>query len=211
MPPPKRGSSSIFETKKSEGVFKYVVDLKGKGLGSLEVSDKDLMLLLCKGEITAFRKIYDRFVKRVFSMAYRFCRDYETSKDITQEVFLRLYQKRDLYKPDISFNTFFYRLTYNCILNYIRDHKIRSWKDDPAQMVLCSPITPDQATEANELLSNIERKLNQLPENQKMAFILHKIEGLKYEEIAEVMDININTVKSLIHRATLCILETKNG
>ncbi|MCX7958233.1 MAG: sigma-70 family RNA polymerase sigma factor, partial [Deltaproteobacteria bacterium] len=107
-------------------MFKYLADLKkDKGSESLKskLSDKDLMMSLIKGEPDAFRILYDRFVRRVFSMAYRFSRNYETSKDITQEVFLRLYQKKDLYKPEISFNTFFYRLTYNCILNYLRDHR----------------------------------------------------------------------------------------
>ncbi|MCX7958234.1 MAG: PAS domain S-box protein, partial [Deltaproteobacteria bacterium] len=57
---------------------------------------------------------------------------------------------------------------------------------------------------------NIEKRLDELPENQKTAFILNKIEGLSYEEVAGVMEINLNTVKSLIHRATMSIMEIKD-
>ncbi len=184
--------------------------LKGKGLDQSKTPDKELMLLFLRGDKEAFRILYERYFKRVFSMAYRFSRNYETSKDITQEVFLRLYQKRELYSPKISFNTFFYRLTYNCILNYLRDHRDRLTKDDLSPILFSSTTTPEHITGSNELLKKMNERLYQLPENQKTAFILNKIEGLSYNEIADVMNININTVKSLIHRATMSIMELKD-
>ncbi len=187
-----------------------MADLKGKGFDPLKMTDAEIMLRFREGEAAAFRVLYDRFVRRVFSMAYRFSRNYETARDITQEVFLRLYQKKDLYNPEISFNTFFYRLTYNCILNYIRDHRDTLSENEPTPVSFSSSVTPEQTAFANELLKNIEKRLDELPEKQKTAFILNKIEGLSYEETAQVMDTNINTVKSLIHRATISIMEIKD-
>lgn len=187
-----------------------MAELKDKDIAPLELSDKELMIRLNRGDVSAFKILYDRFVRRVFSMAYRFSRNYETSRDITQEVFLRLYQKRMLYKPEISFNTFFYKLTYNCILNYIRDHKDKLNLDDSTNYNFSTNSTPEQATIANELAKNIEKRLSELPHNQKTAFILNKIEGLSYEEVSEIMETNINTIKSLIHRATMSILEMKD-
>lgn len=187
-----------------------MTELKVKGSESLKPSDRELMLSFIKGDEIAFRILYDRFVRRVFSMAYRFSRNYETSRDITQEVFLRLYQKRELYKPEISFNTFFYRLTYNCILNYIRDHKNDISDTEATPISLSMPTTPEQVAEAHERFERIEKNLDRLPTNQKTAFILNKIEGLSYNEVAEIMGININTVKSLIHRATISVMEIKD-
>lgn len=191
-------------------MFKKLTSLEKEGLRYSDLSDKELMQMICKGDTEAFREIYNRYIRRVFSMAYRFSRDYEISKDISQEIFLRLYQKKALYKPEISFNTFFYRLTYNCILNYIRDHKGRFETGNIAEYKISSPATPEETASANEMLERIERRIDALPENQKMAFLLNKIEGLSYEEVAQVMDMNINTVKSLIHRASLNILELKD-
>ncbi|MGC8927235.1 MAG: RNA polymerase sigma factor [Myxococcota bacterium] len=174
------------------------------------LSDQELMLAFIKGDQQAFRVLYERFVRRVFSMAYRFSRDYETSKDITQEVFLRLYQKKNLYNPQISFNTFFYRLAYNCILNYIRDHQEERVNTDATPIALSTQTTPEQIAGAIETFERIEKRIDALPTSQKTAFILNKIEGLSYNEVAEIMDTNINTIKSLIHRATMSIIGIKD-
>jgi RNA polymerase sigma-70 factor (ECF subfamily) len=191
-------------------VFKILKDLRQKGLSDLQASDSELVERFIKGDENAFRVLYKRYVNRIFSMAYRFCRDYETSKDITQEVFLRLYQKKEKYSPEVSFNTFFYRLAYNCILNYIRDHRTPPVDEWTLHQISSKPPTPEENLSAIEMGKKIEKVLDELPEKQKTAFILNKIEGLSYNEIAEVMNINLNLVKSLIHRATLKILEVED-
>jgi RNA polymerase sigma-70 factor (ECF subfamily) len=191
-------------------VFKILKDLRQKGLSDLQASDSELVERFIKGDENAFRVLYKRYVNRIFSMAYRFCRDYETSKDITQEVFLRLYQKKEKYSPEVSFNTFFYRLAYNCILNYIRDHRTPPVDEWTLQQISSKPPTPEENLSTIEMGKKIEKVLDELPEKQKTAFILNKIEGLSYNEIAEVMNINLNLVKSLIHRATLKILEVED-
>lgn len=191
-------------------MFKVLKDLRQKGFDYLNLSDKELIDRFIRGDDKAFRFLYERYVNRIYSMAYRFCRNYETSKDITQEVFLRLYQKKERYNPVISFNTFFYRLAYNCILNYLRDHKEQPIDEWSMQQITTHPASPEENLFATESARRIEKIIDELPERQKTAFILNKIEGLSYNEIAEVMNLNLNVVKSLIHRATLKVLEVEN-
>lgn len=192
-------------------VFKTMLTLKDEDSDATRISDRDLMLSFKEGDNSSFRLIYNRYIKRIFSMAYRFTGNYEMSKDISQEVFLRLVEKKKLYKPEIHFNTFFYRLAYNCVLNYIRDHRDRIVIDNKGGRPLYSEPAAEEKYMAVELARQMESRLSSLPENQKMAFILNKIEGLRYSEVAEVMDLSIESVKTLVFRATHKVIEGRDG
>ena len=176
-------------------------------------SDNELMLAFQKGDESAFTILFDKHVKGVLNLLFRYVRDRFIAEDLSQEVFLRLYRYRDKYKPTAKFTTFLYTITTNLALNYIRDNKKRkmalfsalSANDTSTELSMQIPnpksYEPSFNLEQEEMQRLVLESLDKLPDNQKIAIHLSKYLDMSHEEIAGVMKITSPAVKSLLSRA----------
>ncbi|MFO7675838.1 MAG: sigma-70 family RNA polymerase sigma factor [bacterium] len=140
-----------------------------------------------------FERIYLEHRARVFSTAYRFVRNREDAEDVTQDVFIKVYRKMAEFRGDAALSTWVYRITVNTALDLLRRRKRR-------QAVSLDEVSEPSAGPSN-LKNLIESMIPTLPEGYRKVFVLHDIEGLKHNEIAEILGITEGASKSQLHRA----------
>lgn len=176
--------------------------------------DGPLVAAAQAGDVDAFDTLVRRHQDRVYNQAWRLLGDHDEASDLVQEVFIRVYRKIHLYRGDAAFSTWLYRVTHNLAKN--------RWKQRERQgrsrtISLDQPHTdadddrpldrPDEApspraqAEGREMLALLEEQLQGLGFEHRQILLLRFVENLSYEEIAEVLDTNLGTVKSRICRA----------
>ena len=173
--------------------------------------DAALMEALQGGDESAFETLVDRHRERVFRLACRYLGDPTAAEDLAQETFLRVYRARHSWRPEAKFSTWLYRVTANACLNELRARKARRAVEATApagpggEAVMESPDPsaedPGAAVLRGELARVVGDAVQGLPEDQRMAVLLSKYEGLSYRELAEAMDRSVPAVKSLLVRA----------
>lgn len=136
----------------------------------------------------------------------------EDAEDITQEVFVQVYESISSFKGDSKFSTWLYRITVTKSIDHLRRKKRKKrsafvqslfGNDEQEDVQVPDFNHPGIAMEKKEKAAELFKAINQLPENQKVAFILNKMEGLSYQEVSEVMETSVSSVESLLHRAKL--------
>lgn len=165
---------------------------------------------LKKREEGAFKTIVETFQNLVYNTALGIVQNAEDAEDIAQEVFVQVYQSIQSFKGESRFSTWLYRITISKSLDHERRKKrkkrfafIRSLTETQNE----SPVHaadfhhPGVVLDSKENASIIFKAIQKLPTNQRISFTLHKVEGLSYKEISEVMETSISSVESLIHRA----------
>lgn len=179
-------------------------------------SDDDALLIKAfqKGDKKAFDELVIRHKDRIFSLCYRFLGDYEEANDSAQEAFLKAYGSLNSFRLESAFSTWLYRIAVNICKNklgssaYKARHKTVSLDNPgiPSEDRLPMEI-PDGAPsplarmEEKEKMALLQGALDTLPAEFKMAVTLRDVEGLSYEDIAEITGLNLGTVKSRIARA----------
>ena len=169
----------------------------------------ELMLKFQAGDADAFNKLVDNNINTVHALVYRFLGNLSHAEDITQEVFMRVYKNADRYQPTAKFSTWIYRIVANLCFNVMRSNKKKRAlslnASEDAQNRIDLPDQKSPAPEAGlaktELQLAVKKALNELPDNQKLAIILNKYENKSYDEIAKIMSISQQAVKSLLSRA----------
>lgn len=161
-----------------------------------------------KEEEKAFSKIVESFQDMVYNTAISIVQVAEDAEDITQEVFIEVYEKLGKFRGEAMLKTWIYRITLNKALDFERMKK--SHKRGGLLRRVFNVVEEDEPvsfTHPGALLDNKEKAtvlfaaLKKLPPNQRAAFVLHKIEGLSYQEVAAVMETSLNAVESLMLRA----------
>jgi RNA polymerase sigma-70 factor, ECF subfamily len=176
------------------------------------LSDEDLVARTLKGEEAAFSQLYDRYRQRIYSTVYRIIQDAAEAQDATQEVFIKTFRFLSEWNPrKAKFSTWLYRLTANHAIDCWRSRRRRSESqvpsdldgesimDIPAGEVIPSPLG---ALERQESVARIRRCVDELPELQKKVFLLRYFQDMKLEEIADMEDCSLGTVKTSLFRAT---------
>ena len=177
--------------------------------------DHALMASVAKGDQRAFRQLVERHQNAVVGTVTKMLGNASDSEDIAQMVFIRIWKHAGNYKPDNKFTTYLYTIVRNLVYNESRrrsrkrtistdqreDEQHLHYPDDPAYQ-------PDATLLDNELRAEIDAAIESLPENQRLAVILRRYENLPYEEIAEVLDTSVSSVKSLLFRARTTLRET---
>jgi RNA polymerase sigma factor (sigma-70 family) len=177
-------------------------------LGVLD--ERNLVEQLKRGDQAAFKTIVEAWQNMVFNTALGIVQNVEDAEDIAQEVFTQVYQSIHTFKGDAKFSTWLYRITCSKSLDHLRRAKrkkrfafVARLLGDNNKTIEHPPdfhhpgIVLDNKENAAVLFKAIER----LPDNQKIAFTLNKVEGLSYQEISEIMDTTVSSVESLLHRA----------
>ncbi len=154
---------------------------------------------------SSFKELVIRFQDRVYNTCFGFLKKAEDAQEIAQDVFLHIYENAKAFRGDSKASTWIYKIAVNKSLEYIR------WKSRKKRSGFFTAVSIDNNRADWEhpgiKLENKERanilfsKIELLPENQRIAFTLHKIEGISYKEIAEIMELTLSAVESLIFRA----------
>jgi len=171
--------------------------------------DAALMLAFQRGDAGAFRTLFERHARAMVAFCHHFVRDAARAEELAQDVFVKLHQAADRYRPTARFRTFLYRIASNHCLNELRRGEYGARRSaegsepaDPDELASAA-ATPEEAAGAADLERAVTELLARLPEKQRAALVLCRLEGLSYEEIAEVLDTSVSAVKSLVHRATV--------
>jgi RNA polymerase sigma-70 factor (ECF subfamily) len=166
-----------------------------------------LILALKEGRPEAFRMLVMQQGDRVYNTVLSMMQHAEDAEDVAQEVFVSVFQHVGRFRADAKLSTWIYRIAVTKSLEALRrgskkrERMTDSLSDETGQMPAASFHHPGVQAENRERAAVLFKALNKLPEKQKTAFLLHKSEGLSYAEIADVMDVTLPSVESLIYRA----------
>lgn len=176
------------------------------------MADADVMLRCKAGDDTAFEYLVTKFRRPMLSFMYRMARNSSVAEELVQEVFLRVYRSRATYNAEAKFSTWLYRIATNLAVNHARDTKYEKPElnvnlDEPdsetGQTLDLADGTPsaEQMLLRRERLAAIRQHVQNLPERQRMAVLMHKYQGMDYRQISEVLKLSESATKSLLFRA----------
>ncbi|MDD2515114.1 MAG: RNA polymerase sigma factor [Proteiniphilum sp.] len=167
------------------------------------MSDEILIKEVIAGNNAAFKTLMERYQLLVFRTVMGFVHLKEDAEDITQEVFIRVYQSLHTFQGESEFSTWIYRITVNMSLNFLRSNrKKRLLQSLEALFILRSEEkTPLEELESTERDRRIRKAIDSLPEKQRMAFILSRYEELSQKKIATIMNRSEGAVEQLLQRA----------
>jgi RNA polymerase sigma factor (sigma-70 family) len=174
------------------------------------LNQPELIVLLQQGDEAAFKKLVQAYEVLVYNTSLAIVQNETVADDITQEVFIKVYQSISSFKGESKLSTWLYRITITKSLDYLK-HKKRKKRFAFVQTLTGSrneeAIHPPEfnhpgiVMEQKENAKALFTAMNKLPDSQRIAFTLHKLEALKHEEIAAVMQVSVQAVESLIARA----------
>ncbi len=189
-----------------------------KDLQSL--GDREIVALAKAGKEAAYRELVRRYERPVFSLIYRMVRDRALAEDLSQETFVKVLNALESYRPEYKFSSWVFKIANNAAIDQLRRREVDTLSLDgapdarTADEVEATALqaadrqeTPLAELESRELGSEIERAVGRLRPEYRTAILLRHVEGRSYEEIAEVMDLPLGTVKTYIHRARLELRE----
>ena len=174
------------------------------------MDDNYLLERIRHNDKNAFKEIVLKYQTLVINTCYSFLHNQNDAEDVAQEVFIEVYRSIKNFRQESKLSTWLYRISVNKSLNYLRDNKKNSWfqsldllfeKEKAVANNLIENENPGEIIEKDEHADTIYSAIDSLPDNQKTSFNLHKLENLSYKEIAEIMDISLSSVESLIFRA----------
>lgn len=158
-----------------------------------------------EGDAAAFESLYEDHLGRVYALALRMLRDTRLAEDVTQDIFVRAWEKLASFEGRSSFGTWIHRLGVNVVLGELRTTRRRENRVEPVEDL---EMFEGEIKEAMpETKMDLERAIAALPEGAREILILHDIEGYRYREIAEMSEIAEGTVKSQLNRARRLVRE----
>lgn len=179
-----------------------------------KLTDEELIRRFQAGDEAAFEEIVYRYSDRLMNFAYRFVLNREESEDIVQDTFLKVYQNRHAYREIAKFSTWIYTITGNLaktVLRKRRNRKLfffsRLGPEDKDMDFPSKDRKPENKIEGQFDERIIQRAIKKLPEHFRTAIILRDIQELSYEEISNIINAPLGTVKSRINRARLRLQE----
>ncbi|KPU42258.1 ECF RNA polymerase sigma factor SigW [Oxobacter pfennigii] len=170
--------------------------------------EKELVDRSKRGDIEAFEELILAYEKKIYNIAYRMTNNREDASDIAQEVCIKIYKSINSFKENSTFSTWVYRIATNVCIDELRKRKnvvsliASNENDEEFEIPLTSKERlPEEIVEEKETLGTIKRYIMELSPEYRMMIVLRDIRGHSYEEISQVLDINIGTVKSRLNRA----------
>jgi RNA polymerase sigma-70 factor (ECF subfamily) len=174
--------------------------------------DSAVVTAFLGGEERAFQELVERYQTRLLNFIYRTIGDRDRAEDLVQEVFIRVYRHLHRFDRSKKFSTWVYTIASNLAKNELRNRSrsplvlfqtIQGSGDDEDRPIQFEDTTarPDDMYRKRHLRELVEQTVAQLPEHHRQVFVLRELEGKSYEEIAEITDCNLGTVKSRLNRA----------
>ncbi len=180
----------------------------------LSLTDQEVVQRAREGHEPAYRELLRRYERPVFSLVYRMVRDRELAEDLSQEAFVKALNAIESYRPEYKFSSWIFKIANNTTIDHIRKRELDTIPIEGAR----NATTPDRAEatalqiedksesplaemESRELGSAIETAIGNLRPEYQSCILLRHVEDRSYEEIAEILDLPLGTVKTYIHRA----------
>jgi len=184
------------------------------------LSDREVVELAKAGKEDAYRELLRRYERPVFSLIYRMVRHRALAEDLAQETFIKVLNALETYRPEYKFSSWIFKIANNAAIDQLRRRELDTLSLDGAPDARTADeieATALQATdrsespleelESRETGTAIERAIGRLRPEYRTCILLRHVEGRSYEEIAEVMDLPLGTVKTYIHRARIELRE----
>jgi len=184
------------------------IDSSPAGKSEEDTEDVRLMRLVARGDTVAFEKLIERHQSLVVGTVARMLGSNSDVEDIAQQVFIRVWKSASRYVPRAKFTTWLLKITRNLVFNEMRRAKRRAHAPlqpepnvEEMQLKDESNPSPDASLLELELQEAIEKAIGELPETQRMALVLRRYEEFSYEQIADVLNLSVPAVKSVLFRA----------
>lgn len=178
------------------------------------LTDQEVVRHAVAGREAAYRELIRRYQRPVFSLVYRMVRDRELAEDLTQETFVKVLNAIDSYRPEYRFSSWIFKIANNASIDHLRRRGLDTLSLDgsphaeTAEAIEATTLQVGDTAESpleevanRELGDQIEAAINTLRPEYRSCIILRHIEGRPYEEIAEILELPLGTVKTYIHRA----------
>ncbi len=175
-------------------------------------ADVEIVRQVQAGDVTAFDRLILKYRERVYGIIYNMTSNREDAADLTQDAFIKAFQSIHRFGGQSSFFTWLYRIAVNSTLSHLRKARIRSFfslervdADEPVSKEIIDALTDRTGAERDSYVRELQEKLNdamqKLSIKHRTVVTLFEIDGLSHQEIAEVMDCSIGTVRSRLHYA----------
>jgi len=170
----------------------------------LEIEEsKDLLLKLRQGNEPAFNAVYMMYAKTLYKRIFSIVKDASVTEELLQDLFLKIWQKREAINPELSFKSYFYAIANNLVYDYMR--KVACDKRLMASLLINSVdyyLHTEEAYNVKETNLILKEAINNLSPQQKQVFTLCKIEGKSYKEASQIMGITTDTVNSHVVKSS---------
>jgi RNA polymerase sigma-70 factor (ECF subfamily) len=171
----------------------------------------DLVKHARRGDLAAYDELVRRYQERIYATVYHMTANHEDANDIAQDSFIKAFQALKSFRGGSSFYTWIYRIAVNKTINFLKQRKHKhhfslndidfNAENDPDLVALTSDKTPFRAASLTELQKKLNEALMKLSEPHRMVVVLHDVQGVSHDEIADIMDCNIGTVRSRLFYA----------
>jgi RNA polymerase sigma-70 factor, ECF subfamily len=178
------------------------------------LTDQQVVLLARGGREAAYRELIRRYQRPVFALLFRMVRDRELAEDLSQETFVKALNAIESYRPEFKFSSWIFKIANNAAIDHLRRRELDTLSLDgspnaetpeaiqaTALQIGARQESPLDAVEAKELGGAIEAAIGRLRPEYRSCILLRHVEGRAYEEIAEILNLPLGTVKTYIHRA----------
>lgn len=178
------------------------------------LTDQEVARLALEGREAAYRELINRYQRPVYSLVYRMVRNQELAEDLTQETFIKVLNALESYRPEYKFSSWIFKIANNATIDHLRRRRLDtvsihgSAHADSSEAIAASAIQVSDERESpldevvgRELGEQISAAVAKLRPEYRSCILLRHVEGRTYEEIAEIMDLPLGTVKTYIHRA----------
>jgi len=178
------------------------------------LSDQEVVLRARSGQEAAYRELIRRYERPVFALVFRMVRDRELAEDLSQETFVKALNAIESYRPEFKFSSWIFKIANNAAIDHLRRRELDTLSLDgsphaetpeamqaTALQIGARQETPLETVEAKELGGAIEAAIGSLRPEYRSCILLRHVEGRAYEEIAEILNLPLGTVKTYIHRA----------
>ena len=177
-------------------------------------TDQDIVALARAGEEAAYRELIRRYERPLFSLVYRMVRDRELAEDLSQETFVKALNAIESYRPEFKFSSWIFKIANNAAIDHLRRRELDtlslegSPQAETPEAIEATALqigdrqeSPLDEVAARELGGQIEAAIAELRPEYRSCILLRHVEGRAYEEIAEILNLPLGTVKTYIHRA----------
>ena len=173
--------------------------------------EMDLVRRVQRGDLAAYDELVQRYQERIYATVYHMTSNHEDANDLAQDSFIKAFQVIKSFKGGSSFYTWLYRIAVNKTINFLKQRKNRvhmslndldlNTENNPDLVALISDKTPRREAALKELSEKLNAALLKLSEPHRLVVVLHDVQGLSHDEVAEVMECNIGTVRSRLFYA----------
>lgn len=174
------------------------------------IQEHEIIIGLKAGNETSFKTVVDEYQNLIYNTCLGIVKNEQDAEDLAQDVFIQMFQSIHSFKGESKLSTWLYRIAVTKSLDFERKKKrkkrsgiMKSLFGDDDRLQIDPPDFnhPGIAIDQKENAATLFQAIDELPENQRIAFILNKVEGLNYQQVSEIMQTTVPSVESLLHRA----------